>query len=845
MVKGIMDTEEMASQKRWVYPDTPLFRQYQGLREKAGEALLFFRLGDFYELFGDQAVEVSRVLGLTLTSRDRNKSNPLPMCGIPARSLELYLPRLVSLGYRIAISEQTQPDLESDGMFAREIVRIVTRSTLIEDPSLEGGQTKNGVCIVRMDESVAISSLDLSSGHLAVFEPQKKGDLDAILDWMASKSPVEILIADNELSVALSGIDHQRMSPSEIPLTELLDVLPQGFEFPVLSPASERALSTLISYVASLKAGIIHHLTGVTVEKTVGTLVIDRASIRHLDLVPDQEDRKKNGSLLEVLDQSRSSLGSRMLRRWVLAPLSDRETILLRQWIVKRMDENPRWADRIGDILGSTGDIERILGRIGMKGRLPRDLGGIRDGIQGAIELAKMPEWTELLPDHKRDASIEILSAMVLRLSGALVDDPPVSCGESPVIRDGFDAELDGYRHFEREGDQDLLKIEERERRSTGIDTLRIRYNQVAGYYIEVTKGQVSKVPSHYFRKQTLTGVERYTLPELMDFEQRIAESRSRAQQREFALLDELTTLVLSLSAQIQRMAEFLGTVDALLSFARVGKKRQYVLPSFSMDGAMSITNGRHPIVEARLMSGTFMPNDTNLGSGTFVLLTGPNMAGKSTYMRQLALIQIMAQMGAPVPADSAVLPIVDRILTRVGANDHILEGESTFMVEMKEVARVLRDATSKTLVILDEVGRGTATFDGMAIAWAVSEYIHDHIRSMTLFATHYHELHALTEKGQRFLNQSVAVRIEGGKIFFPHRISSGHSSKSYGIDVAKLAGVPEVVIERATRILEHWNRQKPFKAISDGLSQLPEKDSGALPLFNWKVRSDKPTQSS
>ncbi len=836
---------DLSSEKRWIYPDTPLFRQYQGLREKAGEALLFFRLGDFYELFGEQAVEVSRVLGLTLTSRDRNKSNPLPMCGIPARSLELYLPRLVSLGYRIAISEQTQPDLESDGMFSREIVRIVTRSTLIEDPSLEGGQTKNGVCIVRMDDSVAISSLDLSSGHLAVFEPENKGDLDAILDWMASKSPVEVLIADPDLSSAFSGIDHQRTLPSETPLNELIDVLPRDFEFPLLSPASERALSTLISYVASLKAGIIHHLTGVTVEKTVGTLVIDRASIRHLDLVPDQEDRKKNGSLLEVLDQARSALGSRMLRRWVLAPLSDRESILMRQWIVRRLDENPRWADRVGDILGATGDIERILGRIGMKGRLPRDLGGIRDGIACAIELAKMHDWKELLPDDKRDASIETLSRMVSGLSEALVDDPPVSCGESPVIRDGFDPELDGYRHFEREGDQDLLKIEERERRSTGIETLRIRYNQVAGYYIEVTKGQVSKVPPHYFRKQTLTGVERYTLPELLDFEQRITESRLKAQEREFAILDDLIKRVLSCSAHIQRMAEFLGTVDGLLSFARVGKKRQYVLPSFSTDGAISITNGRHPIVEARLRTGAFMPNDTRLEAGTFVLLTGPNMAGKSTYMRQLALIQIMAQMGAPVPADEAVLPIVDRILTRVGANDHILEGESTFMVEMKEVARVLRDATAKSLVILDEVGRGTATFDGMAIAWAVSEYVHDRIRSLTLFATHYHELHALAEKGQRFLNQSVAVRIEGGKISFPHRISSGHSSRSYGIDVAKLAGVPEIVIERATRILEHWNRQKPFKAISEGLSHMPEKDTASLPLFEWKMRAENPPASS
>ncbi len=824
----------------WDYPDTPLFRQYQGLRDQAGDALLFFRLGDFYELFGDQAVEVSRVLGLTLTSRDRNKANRLPMCGLPARSLDLYLPRLVSMGYRIAISEQVEPTGETDGMMSRKIVRIVTRSTLIEDPTLEGGQTKNGVCLARYGDSVAISSLDLSSGHLAVFEPQVTGDMDAILDFMASRSPVEILVADRELSGMLSNIDHLVISAEDRPLSSWAKVLPEGFAFPDLTPASDRSLSTLIGYISSLQTGVLHHLTGVSVEKTVGTLLIDRASIRHLDLVPDPDDRKKNGSLLEILDASRSSLGSRMIRKWILAPLSDRDQILRRQRIVRRLDGDPRWSERIGELIGETGDIERILGRIGMKGRVPRDLAGIRDGMDRAIELAKMAEWSDLLPDDRRDDSLEPLSLMVRRLMAALVDDPPVTCGESPVIREGFDRDLDSFRHFEREGDQDLLKIEERERIATGIETLRIRYNQVAGYYIEVTKGQVSKVPGHYFRKQTLTGVERYTLPELLDFERRITESRNMALQREVSLLEELTSMVLSHSSSIMRMAEFVGTVDGLLSFSKVGRKRQYTLPEFSRDGGMAITNGRHPIVDARLPAGSFMPNDTRLEGGTFVLLTGPNMAGKSTYMRQLALIQIMAQMGAPVPADRAELPVVDRVLTRVGANDHILEGDSTFMVEMKEVARVLRDATAKSLVILDEVGRGTATFDGMAIAWAVSEFLHDRIRPLTLFATHYHELHSLAKNGSRFRNQSVSVRIEGGRILFPHRIVEGHSSRSYGIEVARLAGVPGSVIDRAARILDHWNRQKPFKAVLDEALPVPEDTGASMPLFEWKGRSEE-----
>jgi DNA mismatch repair protein MutS len=814
------------------YPDTPLFRQYRSLRDQVGDALLLFRLGDFYELFGDQAERASKILGLTLTTRDRNRPNPLPMCGIPARSLDLYLPRLIYQGHSVAIAEQTSADAEGEGLFAREIVRIVTRSTLIEDPALAGGNTKNGISIAKKGGVWYGACLDLSDGHLSVFDPAGGAGREQILDWIARKNPEEILIGSESLRAEIEEWD-ATVYPDDG--SDWKSALSPSFLFPVTSAGAEEALGRLIRYVAWHQKSILYHLTGAAVESGKDILVLDRATLRHVDLLPNPDEKKRYGSLIEVLDRAKTPIGSRMVRNWLLEPDTRLEAIERKHKVLTYLSLHPRFPDQLGTILKTIGDFERMLGRIGMKGRSPRDMAGLRESLSSALALIAFPEWDELLPDPAKPELREVLGRLHELLEQALVDEPAVTLGEGPVIRDSFDSILADCRAIEKEGDRALLEIERAEREKTGIETLRIRYNQVTGYFIEVSKGQAKNVPPHYFRKQILTNVERFTIPDLIDFETRINDSRNSVVKREIELVDLLRNRILEHAGYLQQLGRFVGTVDALCSFHIVGQERGYVLPELRESGPVDIRNGRHPVLELRLPSGRFVPNDTVLEAGTFIVLTGPNMAGKSTYMRQVALIQIMAQSGCPVPADHATMPIVDRILTRVGASDHILEGESTFMVEMKEMSRILNEATARSLVLLDEVGRGTSTFDGMALAWSISEFIHDRIRCRTIFATHYHELHRLSHRRPDVRNQSVAVTVKEGKITFHHRIVGGHSSRSYGIDVARLAGIPERVVDRAFEILRFWNQQRLFTSVPDAEEWTPPDNRLEMPLFGWR----------
>ncbi|MHB1604827.1 MAG: DNA mismatch repair protein MutS [Leptospirales bacterium] len=832
-------TEMIQSFPPHEYPDTPLFRQYSRLREEVNGSLLLFRLGDFYELFGDQAETVSRVLGLTLTTRDRNRPHPLPMCGIPARSLELYLPRLIYQGFSVGIAEQTTQESDQEGLFQREIVRIVTRSTLIEDPALSGGNTKNGVAIVREGESWAGACLDLSDGKLTVFDPGGKGRKEDLLDWLARKNPEEVIIADESLRS-----DFCEWEPTMFPVEQAehwKSFLPSGFQFPDLSSPGIRALALLIGSVAWRQKSMLPHLTGAVLEDGQDVLILDRATLRHLDLLPNAEEKRKPGSLLEVLDRSKTPMGSRTIRRWLLSPDSRGYLIAQRHLVLQYFADHPRFPDDVIPILRSVGDLERILGRISLKGRSPRDLSGLRDGLSGALRLAWMPEWDNFFPDDTRAGILQGLEEIRSLLERALVSEPAVSLGEGPIIQDEFDSDLCRFRKLEQEGDQDLLEIERRERSRTGIENLRLRYNQVSGYFIEVSKGQAKNVPAEYYRKQILTNVERFTVPDLIDFESRIAQARQSVLNREGEIIDSLIDSILGVAGKIQYLSRLVGTIDALQSFYAVSRERGYHLPVFRENGPLEIVNGRHPVLELRLPASRFVPNDVFLDEGDFIVLTGPNMAGKSTYMRQIALLQIMAQAGAPIPADSATLPLVDRILTRVGASDHILEGESTFMVEMKEMSRILNEATARSLVLLDEVGRGTSTFDGMALAWSISEFLHDRIRCRTLFATHYHELYRLSDHHHRIRNHSVAVTVREEGILFHHRIVSGHSSRSYGIDVARLAGVPEVVVERAFEILHFWNKQKLFRSVPEGSDWTPPDQEFSMPIFSWNKKRQPP----
>ena len=815
-----------------IFPDTPLFRQYQNLLSEVGQSLLLFRLGDFYELFGGQAETVSRVLGLTLTTRDRNRPNPLPMCGIPARSLDLYLPRLVYEGFSVAIAEQVAQQGDTEGLFPRQIVRVVTRATLIEDPALSGGNMKNGLAIAREGDRWAGACLDLTDGTLTVFEPESSKGADSLLDWVSRKNPEEVLVDDPSIAFYF---EHFHVTSVEAERTEgWRDFLPVSFRMPELAPQGLKALAMLVGYVAWHQKTLLPHLTGVVLENVSGDLVLDRATLRHLDLFPSGEEKKKPGSLFEVLDRTRTPMGSRTLRRWLLSPDATGKKIAVRHAVQRYFSDHPRFYDETVSLLKNVGDLERMLGRVGLKGRVPRDIAGIRDSLEWSLEIAARPEWRDLLPEGLPEGLLPDLFSLRDLLKEALVENPAMMIGEGPVIDDTYDLELSRLRGMEQAGDQELLTLESLEKERTGIENLRVRYNQLSGYFIEISKGQVKKVPAHYFRKQILTNVERFTIPELITFEERIHQARQAVLLREGEILDSLRTAILEQAERLQVLSRFIGSVDGLQAFYLAGKSFGYCLPDISEEGTLQIRGGRHPVLERRLPPASFVPNDVEVANGEFIILTGPNMAGKSTYMRMIALIQIMAQAGAPVPADKAEIPLVDRILTRVGASDHILEGESTFMVEMNEMSRILNEASERSLVLLDEVGRGTSTFDGMALAWSISEFMHDRIRCRTLFATHYHELHQLATKRSRIRNLHVSVAVRERKIVFHHRISHGHTSRSYGIDVARLAGIPEAVVERAFDILRFWDKQKLFRSIPEDDGWDPPEQDFRLPIFTW-----------
>ncbi|MHB8369395.1 MAG: DNA mismatch repair protein MutS [Leptospirales bacterium] len=824
------------------YPDTPLFRQYLGLRKEAGEALLFFRLGDFFELFGDQAELASKLLGVTLTSRDKNRPDPLPMCGIPAKSLDMYLPKLIHAGYSVAIAEQSTQESDPSGLFPRRIVRTVTRFTLLEDPSREEGAPQNGVALVRRGGAFGAAVLDLTSGRIAVWAPGDATDIDLLRDFIGRKEARQLIVESPEIAGSFPGIPflvHDRLAPPD-----LSGSLPPAYRLPELPETSLDAVRLLFGFLSDYEKNILGHLRGVLLEGAESTLALDRWTIRHLDILPREgqgQERGKAASLVALLDRCRTPPGSRMLRSWLLNPDADPRAVLSKHRVIRGFGERPRLSDRVDPVLGAVGDLERILSRLALGNRLHRDLPEFRRSWGAALDLLDVEGLAPLFPEFVRELDLRV-TGKPLRdlLERAIVDDPPTVAGEGPVIRDDFDETLSGYRRIESEGDRFIAQLEERERARTGVENLRIRYNQVAGYYIEVSRVQAPKMPGDYLRKQTLTNSERFTLPELVSFEGGLREARSRVLAREAEILEELCRTVLSQRETIHLLSDFVARVDVLLSFFEVGRTMRYVLPEFVEEGAsLEIANGRHPVLEARMAPEPFMPNDTVLVPGEFIVLTGPNMAGKSTYMRQVALIVLMAQAGAPVPADRVLLPPVDRIIARVGAQDNILEGASTFMVEMQEVARILTSTTSKSLVLLDEVGRGTATYDGMAIAWAVSEFIHDRIRSRTLFATHYHELSELAKRRERVRNQTVRVSIREGKPFFEHRIVDGRAEQSYGIEVARLAGLPEEVVGRASEVLGFWEGGAKTTVLPKNRTLPPDRDF-SMPLFSWKKRLEE-----
>jgi len=796
---------------------TPMMQQYLKMKEQYRDCILFYRLGDFYEMFFEDAKTVSKELELTLTGKNCGLEERAPMCGVPYHAVEGYLNRLVSKGYKVAICEQTENPKEAKGLVAREVVRIVTPGTNLNAED----ETKNNylMCVVCLSDRYGISTADITTGDYFVTEVDTERKL---LDEINRFSPAEIVC--NE-AFSMSGIDLEglkfRLNIAVYPLEswyfddELCrKTLMEHFKVGSLtglglseSGCGTIAAGALLKYLYETQKTSLSHLTHIRPYAIGRYMIIDSSSRRNLELTETLREKQKRGSLLWVLDKTKTAMGARMLRSMVEQPLIDRDEIEKRHEAVEELNAHMISREELREYLNPVYDLERLIGRISYQTANPRDLTAFRSSLE------MLPHIKTLLGEFQAPLLCEIreeldeLSDLQSMIAAAIQDDPPVSIRDGDIIRDSFHEDVDRYRKAKTEGKSWLAKLEAQERDKTGIRNLKIKYNKVFGYYLEVTNSYKELVPDTWMRKQTLTNAERYITPELKELEDTILGAEDKLTSLEYGLFCELREHIASQVLRIQKTAKAVAMIDVFASLAFVAERNHYVRPVMNDRGVIDIKGGRHPVVERMIDHEMFIPNDTCLDNGAnrISIITGPNMAGKSTYMRQTALIVLMAQVGSFVPADKAKIGIADRIFTRVGASDDLASGQSTFMVEMTEVANILRNATPKSLLILDEIGRGTSTFDGLAIAWAVIEHISNPriLGAKTLFATHYHELTELEGTINGVKNYCIAVKEKGDDIVFLRKIVRGGADKSYGIQVAKLAGVPDPVIARAKELVE------------------------------------------
>ncbi len=801
-------------------------RQFLEIKEQNPDAILLFRCGDFYEMFFEDAVIAARALDLTLTSRDKGKEDGVPMCGVPYHAIRGYIAKLTEQGHKVAICSQIEDPKLAKGLVKRAVVRIVTPGIVLDDDVLEPKRPRYVVALVPGTGSAkdvcGLAYLDATTGELAATELA----LPHVIDELCRVAPREILVAPELLGESvkaqqLAAVRARHKSvwnPAPIPSeAEARFVLgPLVVVEPTIALGHRdlalRAAGAVVKYARSTQPTGVLPITRLALYQPGESVVLDEAAIANLELTETLIGRNKEGSLLDVIDETATAPGGRLVRRWLLYPLVDVAQIRRRQDSVAWLVERPALLETIRRALTRLGDLERLAGKATLGVATPKDLGRLRDTLaalpelvalvrSGVDKLAPLPALLDL-----EACTAAVLPALCERLTRALVDDPPAILDQKhgPAIRTGYDAEIDECRGLADGGKDDILAIEEREQKASGIANLKVRYNRVFGYYIEITKTHLAKVPATYIRKQTIATGERYVTPELAELEKKVLSCEERLAAREALLVKAEVAEVARMSREIAAAGSALAVLDVCGSFADVAARRDYCRPVVDDGLALHIVDGRHPVIEALLPSGTFVPNDCTLDPAAeqLVLITGPNMAGKSTYMRQVAQIALLAQCGSFVPAKSATIGICDRVFTRVGAADNLSRGDSTFMVEMRETASILAKATRSSLIILDEVGRGTSTFDGVSIAWAVAEFLHDTVGARTLFATHYHELVALADSRPRVRNVSVAVREHKGEIVFLRRVVPGGASRSYGIDVAKLAGLPKSVTSRAHQIM-------------------------------------------
>lgn len=798
--------------------DTPLMQQWREVKRRHRDALVFFRVGDFYELFHGDAEEGARLLGLTLTSRNNGAAARVPLAGIPVKALDEYLPRLVKAGRRVAICEQVEDPAEAKGIVRREVTETITPGTVLDDPLLHDRRNTFLVAIAPPRSGWrGVAAVDLSTGEFTV----QGVDVHALADEIGRLEPSELLLSREEeggaelesaLAAVASGVVRTwrdgwlfdaAAGEEELASRFRVHTL-EGFGFDrATDDRLFAAAGALSSYLREVRPAGVDHLRPPAVVRGDQAMVLDEMTRRNLELVEPLRSGEAGGTLLGVLDEAMTSMGARLLRQWVLRPLLEPRAIWDRQEAVGELVADPTRRRALREALSPIADLERLAGKLGTGRASPRDLAGLARSLAAlpAVRAASHDAETELLA--RIGGELDLLDDVTDLLARALADPAPLTLQEGGVIREGFDAELDDLRAT-RDGAVDFIAhLQMREREATGIGSLKVGFNKVFGYYLEVTRANLDRVPERYVRKQTLANAERYFTPELKEWEQKVFGTEERIATLEAELFTEVRRRVAGEVGRLQASAEGVATLDVLAALAEVAVRREYVRPEVHTGYSLEVVAGRHPVVETTMPRDAFIPNDLHLDEeGFVVVLTGPNMAGKSTVLRQVGLIQLLAQMGSWVPADRARIPVVDRIFTRVGASDNLARGQSTFMVEMHETAAILHGATDRSLVLLDEIGRGTSTYDGVSIAWSVTEHLHEEVKCKAIFATHYHELTQLGDLLPGVRNLNVSVREVGDDIVFLRRLEEGGADRSYGIQVARLAGVPDSVIARARELL-------------------------------------------
>ncbi len=798
---------------------TPMMRQYMEIKKQNPDTVLLYRMGDFYEMFYEDAKIASKVLGLTLTSRNHGGTDKTPLAGFPHHALDRYANRLVHAGHKIAICEQVEDPKTAKGVVKRDVIEIITAGTATEDNFIDEKSNNFIVALTRQENMVGLALCDLSTGEFHL-EELSADQLDKEITRI---DPQEILVPDDPAdSLLVDGIKKQfytilvsRYDPWKFHLDNAGDTLREHFRVASLEgmgleryTAGIGAAGALLSYLKEQKKNSLRHIVTLKPRRITGFAELDPASIRNLELLHPLQTGDSGGTLISVLDKTSTAMGARLLKKWITHPLKNITEINTRLDCVAWLKKDVFVRGEVNLFLKSIADIERLISRVTFERANARDCNALKDSLKTFPSLIKSLESTPCTRIMEMSKSLENFEPIVSRIEGTIVDTPPLSLREGGLIRSGVSAELDEIKDAAKNGKQWIARLQQTERERTGINTLKVSYNKVFGYYIEVSRANLSAVPDDYIRKQTLVNAERYITPELKEMESKVLGAEERLSTIEYEIFINLRKEIASECERIQKAAESIAVLDVFISLAKVAAENRYNRPILKDNCDIHITDGRHPVVEQMNHTEQFVPNDTEMVSDAsrILLITGPNMAGKSTYLRQNALIAVMAQIGSFVPAAKAEIGVIDKFFTRVGASDRLARGQSTFLVEMIEVANILNNATDKSLVLLDEVGRGTSTFDGISIAWAVAEYLHEkeNCRARTLFATHYHELTELSLLFPRIKNLHIKVKEWNDQIIFLRKIDEGSCDHSYGIQVARLAGVPKEVIIRAKEILSN-----------------------------------------